>query len=630
MRKLALLALLLVGLLGWLVLYRSEPARVTSAGPAAKASPEPEPGPTAELIERTPAASREGLPSVEPPDAAPKKAAALEPHSPAAAGASAWFQGQVLAAENDLPLADVLVSGPEGQAARSDASGNFTLPLPSAANGIFELRHPDRSRGRFRVPRTAGPSDPPLRLRLGLAAALVGKVSGHPSDKQAKLIASFPGYLLTCGGEALFDLDTETLQAEISADGTFELAGLPPEVPLGLEVVAGRSSIHRPPEALVLQAGERRSVTWSLGRSAEVRVRVTDSNGNIQPNSPLELFAAGDETNRGFSAKHWAEIGSARTDVAGIAVFRGVSSGSFLVAPARGSSAEPQGASEDAPATMCVPFEVPSGAEVVDVDLVIHRGLWIRGHVRNGDGEPFKGILVSVFELNAKGYLDDLTDDSGGFAAGPLVPGRYRVQALVFAAGGWSAPAPIEVDAGVQDLELTLVRGSQFQVRLVDAVTGASAAGRVFLQHLDEFGFRSVIGDQTTHQFDGISPGRYHLIGRSSTGTLGCLKDVRIEAGLATVPLELPLHPAGEVRLRYEGPEEYASVQVVQDGVWFHFDGLRSGTSDVVSAPLGTCTVRFTRRPAGASEKEWITHEETVFVSPSATAEVRYVVDEGK
>jgi hypothetical protein len=174
------------------------------------------------------------------------------------------------------------------------------------------------------------------------------------------------------------------------------------------------------------------------------------------------------------------------------------------------------------------------------------------------------------------------------------------------------------------------VRGSQFQVRLVDAVTGASAAGRVSLQHLDELGFRSAIGDQTSHQFDGIAPGRYHLIGRSSTGTLGCLKDVRIEAGLATVPLELPLHPAGEVRLRYEGPEEYASVQVIQDGVWFHFDGLRSGTSDVVSAPLGTCTVRFTRRPAGASEKEWITHEETVFVSPSATAEVRYVVDEGK
>lgn len=630
MRWLAPVGLLLIAALAWLLIRgeRPDPGASGAAAAATGAALEAEPAPSMDLRAGPTADGRVGI---APPGATQGLAGQVQPGAADAEPSEQGprFHGLVLAAEDDRPLADVEVACPNQPSVRSDAEGRFSLGLAGSKAEIASLRHPDRELGRFRVDASALDPALPLRLRLRRPATIAGRIAGLEAQAPAKVVGTFAGYHLTSGGQTLFDLDTIEREAAVAPDGTFELAPLPSEVPLTIQVLGGGRSLLSFAEEFVLAGGERRQVAWSLTQRAQVRVHATDPRGAPAQQLPLELFSGSDSTWGTLTSSHWEALREVSTDLAGMAVFDQVRPGRWLVAPKRPEQSAASPAPEQEFACRAVAFEVPAGASQVDVQLETEPGLWIRGRVLTGLREPVHHAPVNALSRSEDGLLFAVTDPQGNFSLGPVPPGLYQISLTVAFKQGWCAPEPVEVEAGAPELELILLPSASIQVRLIDGQTGDPVAGEVRLQRLDSQGYQSMSGGHKTQSFPSIQPGRYHLIGVSSGGLVGCLRDVELVSGAAPASFDIPVNPGGEVRVRYEGPQEHASICVMHAGVHFARDGLSSGTSDVFPVPLGDVTVRFERSPNGLKDEALIAHEETALVVAGTTAEINYVVPAG-
>ena len=627
MRWLAPVGLLLIAALAWL-LIRGEGRDPGASGAAAAATGAAlEAGPSASTELRASSAA-DGRVGMAPAGEARAFGTEMQPGASAALAAEQGqrFHGQVLAAEDDRPLADVEVACPNQPSVRSDAEGRFSLGLAGPKAEIASLRHPDRELSRFRVDASALDPALPLRLRLRRTAILAGRIAGLEAQAPARVVVTFAGYQLTSGGQTLFDLDTIEREAAVAPDGTFELAPLPSEVPLAIQVLSGGRALVSFAEEFVLAGGERRQVAWSLTQRAQVRVHATDPSGAPAGQLPLELFSGSDSTWGTLTSPEWDAVQERSTDLAGMAVFDQVRPGRWLVAPKPPGPGDVSPAPEQELACRAVAFEVPPGASEVDVQLETQPGLWICGRVLTGLREPVDHAPVNALSRSEDGLLFAVTDPQGNFSLGPVPPGRYQISMTVAFKPGWCAPEPVEVEAGAPELELILLPSASIQVRLIDGQTGDPVAGEVRLQRLDSQGYQSMSGGHKSLSFPSIQPGRYHLIGVSSGGLVGCLRDVELVSGATPASFDIPVNPGGEVRVRYEGPQEHASICVMHAGVHFARDGLRSGTSDVFPVPLGDVTVRFERRPDGLRDAPPLAHEATALVVAGTTAEIDHVV----
>ena len=433
-----------------------------------------------------------------------------------------------------------------------------------------------------------------LVLRLARGAELVVRVedaAGQPVP-DVGVTAQVKSYAVTRPeGSSIFG--EELVWGEhTGADGGCVLTDLPPQVAIAIQAFHDHALVYRSAQPLVLEPGERREVVWRIGGGARVSGWLIDQFGN--PVAGRELW----RTQEGLNARLGRErfyfytgdgnrvVARTETDARGHFVFEDVAPGTWFVGPSPyGSHGDGPGSEAVAPVASAV--QVLPGDTAHEVELRVHRGLYIHGRVEDPDGEvPSQVSLSSFSEIGSlRGRVR-----RGVFQVGPLEPLVHRVKAG--SSGDFTDSDPVEATPPAEGLLLVLGAGARLAGHFVDGRTGEACEAALVVS-CEETGYFS-LGMQARPDFErrGLEAGTYHLTAHTPAGAVGLLRGVVLEEGASVEDLELRLEPGARLRVRYEGPSAYAQYRVLSGGAVVAGNGLRSGTTELEVVPAGEVLVR--------------------------------------
>lgn len=613
-RHLAVLGILGALLTGWLALRGGIEAS-SGAPVVGREVARIEPTPMVPQPAAQPERSARSAPPEVTPRTAPRPAQDPGP-LPTAEPEGRPLWGRVVAAEDGSPLFGVevrrrrerpgmrpqlLVNPRKELAAVSNADGLFMLREGAQRDELAVLTLSGRGPALVPIRSLPAESEQPFLVRLPLAAALVGRVDSlEPGLGLVQVVVRAEGYELVQGQVLI--MDTVEWAASIESDGTYSLRDLPPSVSLKLSLRNARKTFERQRiEPLTLEPGEERPLDWSASDIGRVHGIVREADGT--PSAGLELWLLpASEVGLSFLKRYAAPTRKAVTGADGRFELADVPAGAWVIGP-QPTAQEDEDVPPRAPAPLATPIEVPSGGDAPFVELVVHRGLDIRGRVLGPDGEGAANALLTAICYEADVRLFGGTRPDGTFALGPLVPGHYRIDARPMK-GLYAAAPPTWAYDGDRDVELHLTRGGQLAGKVIDGQSGVETTAQVSVQSSERSGLRTQF-DRSDFTFSALLPGRYHVVASTDDGRIGVLRDQVVSAGSALEGLEVRVARGGWVEVHYRGPKEYARMLLEQDGVTYADDSVRSGASARHPSPTGTVVARLSLRGSpGAPDRE--------------------------
>jgi hypothetical protein len=249
---------------------------------------------------------------------------------------------------------------------------------------------------------------------------------------------------------------------------------------------------------------------------------------------------------------------------------------------------------------------VSAGVEVVDLNVTVHRGLFISGKVLTWNGQTSKTSVQAIGVGDGGGsMLSDFLED-GGFRIGPLLPGDFTLFAGSMGNGENAVSLPVSAKAGDSGVVVQLRHGGTVAGEVVDGLTGEPIGAQV--------GYRPIPaqrGGYTAHVDSGafdlgsVLPGQFQLLVTASDGRKaateilemspgGALNDLVIEIGASTF---LDVHYVGDHPRVYIGA--YRGDSRVSGG-W-----IRSGESARFAVAPGSCTVKASIVDGESDGREW-------------------------
>jgi hypothetical protein len=531
------------------------------------------------------------------------------------------FCGLVLAREGRQPIAGARV---HVEARAMPMPEGATIDFTTDADGSFEVelaswRLPDLS---VRAP--------------GFGPAIVVPRVGHETpesaivvllDRSASLIVHLLGAAgapiagarvrATTGSENILRPDSAELlsmigipdpdwSAETDAQGACTIADLPPDAPLHLEATRERRTLRRETEPLTLRAGETRTIEWRIGSGCRLSGRITDASG--APVEGLALWLLRAESSTPEFLNSYAErrvVKRARSGADGVYAIDDLAAGNWCIGPAptRGFHEPP---SADAVAPLAVVVEIPEGAADVRKDLVVHRGLYIRGRVLDPSGAPLPGASVLGSSEEIKLHDSASAGAEGAFALGPLASGRYRLTAVGHGEHGDSDT--VLASAGDDGVVLQVKVGALLAGTVVDARSGAPCPARLTVTGLTLDPPLMMLAETQadgTFALAGMRPGTYDIAAHTDDARVGIVRGVVITGGVQDAGPVLRVSAGARVRVRYDGKARYGTFEVRSDGAIVGIDSLESGTSRSQPVPAGRVVVKFTLwDPTRTQEKE--------------------------
>lgn len=381
--------------------------------------------------------------------------------------------------------------------------------------------------------------------------------------------------------------------APLDADGRATIPGLPPDVPLIVEIARGGDVVWRSSEDLVLDPGEQRALAVATPREALVQGRVIDQRGEPVGGVRVERRRLG----HAGAAGRRTSIGDTTTPE-GVFSFPGVPFGTWrFVAVSRPDQRE--GPPRDRITSESLVVEVDEPREELTLEVV--RGVVISGTVVGPDGLPSGRAAVEATPVGGGRAVLEQSDENGVFAVGPLREGRYRLVAAPRGTGASAAPSePLEVEAGSTGVALRLAVGAQVHVRVAGAPAGWD--GRVLLSRRSPEGCWQTLhasGDERGAWFLHVPPGTWvpTVLGEGYAWGLG--PELTVAAG-ETREIELALQPAALVRLRRVGGRGEWTLRLVARGATWDEIELEPNRSEGVAVPPGEVVVeRLAEQPCG-------------------------------
>jgi|GEM_PF-2007772 len=359
--------------------------------------------------------------------------------------------------------------------------------------------------------------------------------------------------------------------AESDATGKLEITGLPPGVPIEIELRRASEVLRKFPEPLQLREAERHVVTWALGNGGSIDGLALDENGS--PVTNMDVWLRSSDGNLAQYFNRWdGEKASKKavTDAEGRFTFDDVPTGTWLCGPAWKEIEDQHGGSDlVAPLAQLVLIEFPG--QRIGLQLHVTRGLYIRGNVVDGQGEPYGGDWVRFKTERLRGVQDFRSSADGSFIAGPFAPGEYLVHA--YGSGLSMNSEPVTASAGDRDLLLRLLPAAMIRGRVVDAETGLGCMAELRLISIDSpLGYeRWNYSAAETGAFvqEELETGTYHLLARTDDGRIGLVRDLTVEVGRLLANIE--------VRVQRGAILEVHSGDGTESGFNLRHDGLGVG-----------------------------------------------------
>jgi hypothetical protein len=510
----------------------------------------------------------------------------------------------------------------------TDANGELDLPVDERYSPPFDLVAEGREPARVGTAWSIYP-DRPLVVRLARAARLQGRVTpprgGFVPDR-VRLQTDTYRLQRPLGGFRWLGPEP-TWEGEVSEDGTFEVNELPTQIPLRAVLVDKNTTVSASSDPLVLEPGEVRRVDWSVGRGATVVCRVVNPARGKEPGWEVWLVPASEGYNhdgQGYMHSDWKPAATRRTNDNGEVCFPRVPSGDWIIGLAPRRDGWPAALDDATLAAKAVFFSVAEDQHEVRVVVPTHRWGFIEGRVIGDADSPPKSRTIYTESLDGNGCNPWVNmEEDGTFRTGPLLHGRYRLEAAALAFGdrGEMGDSWV-VEAATGDREVLLREPPMGSVSgvAIDRATGEEVYATVFV-------FRRGCPYQIMYRLPiwsvgpgfglgGLREGVYDLRAEGGDG-VGVLLGVRVEKDRPVTNAEVFLDPGQFVQLRYRGPAKNAAYRIERNGVIYASGWIDNGTRDAQNLPIGPYEVILT-----GYDHETSTNSPTVLFEESRTVEV--------
>ena len=370
-----------------------------------------------------------------------------------------------------------------------------------------------------------------------------------------------------------------------------------PDLPAGVELHVRyeppRTAPTRLPTPIELDPGETRTLTWTRGGGARLSGRLSLESGGPVAHYRVWLLEAWARSPVLLSVQNTPRR-TALSGPDGAFVFEDVPAGDWWVGPSPSAALDPpEGAVPLAP--LASPVVIPPDAREQTVDLVVPQAVAIEGHVLAA--ESVSGVSILARPSAMEGSLMVEVAEDGAFRLFPLAPGNHEVLAMPSGAGRLAAE--LEVTAPAHGVELELGIAASLVVRVVDASTGKPAPSSLAVAgHTTEYLSLMVSsGGTSTHEVEGLAPGRYSLLAQCADGRAGILDDVLVELGSQPTAVEVTVQPAARLRVSHRGEATYVAYRVLRNGRTVGMGVISAGEERVDFLPPGTYELAF--KPAG-------------------------------
>jgi hypothetical protein len=215
-------------------------------------------------------------------------------------------------------------------------------------------------------------------------------------------------------------------------------------------------------------------------------------------------------------------------------------------------------------------FEVRRHGEDVHKEIVVLRGLAVRGRVVGPDRAPLSGVRVETIGATELRYgkrrastLSTRSEASGTFTLRPVSPGSHRLIARGKALHG-DSPV-VRAKAGATDVVLRLRAASQVSGHVVDAATDEPVRARVSAtpRSTDLLPRTTDTDRQGRFRMDHLPPGIYDLVAVVPSGRkIGVRGRLQLLAGKACRGVAIPVRPAGALRIESDAHDVLDELRV--------------------------------------------------------------------
>lgn len=449
-------------------------------------------------------------------------------------------------------------------------------------------------------------------------------------DKSSTRAGTLDATVIAASGSAILDgrlwlegPDGDPLvDSPLNGDGSVSFLGLPSQTTLRAYLSVDGQRWDAPIGEVFLQPGEPGMATWMIHLTTNVELRAVDQSGRPFSGQVVGLMRTGTRRSEFASNVRRRDVVQARrTGDDGVAAFEGVAPGRYgagvidytvssIGTRADGTQVRVIEADPENPGCpVTIPLEVPHNVARMLVDVPVHCSERIGGRVIDPSGEGLADISLRARSDGAGGALLAVTDDTGHFSFGNVIPGLYSIGSD-FEWHGQVLPERVEVASGTEDLVLEMVEGGRVELTITgpdtDDVWIWQARVGPNSSPPEGCGPYKVRDGRLQLTLKSLQPGTHWITAHDQAGTrLGVAWPVHVDLSSEPQSCTLLLSRALEVELINHDPERAVRALPALGDVTPPGGYAPAGESTVFAVPPGRSEVKL-RLDGGAWERRTV------------------------
>jgi len=484
------------------------------------------------------------------------------------------LRGRVIDDAGSAPLEGVEVSLVEYsqsiQGATTDAAGHFAIPLRSWRTEALKFEKDEYVSRTCKV--EVGEIDGDSEVRMQRAARLVG----HLLDER--------GEFLTMSSIRLIGEDGYESSCFCDEKGGFEIAGIPPGLPLEVTIERWSRQILYADPLPALQPGETRTLELRTSQPRRLEGLVVDENRKPVPG--IALILAPDRPDAACVDQGWfrSELPKSTTNADGHFAFEEVYAGSWMLGTA------------DLLPSRATPIVVGTG-DLTPVVVEILNNARIGGVVLDPQGKPASAAMLTIGLEGCPEWAPIRSGPNGEFSV--PVRGRWTYRVCALGMPGMLPSKVVEASAGSMDLRLQLEPAAMLLLELAEPISAGDGADVICLSS-DAQQFVGVFGDDGRAEVS-LPTGSYRVLVQCGDGRYSRIENASVEVGQRKPARKIALQPKASMRVVARDFASAIELEWSCEEFSLGLTVLEPSSEIALDVPAGTVSVRYQVR-GGSSE----------------------------